>query len=56
MAASHTSVSLGQCGSGVGGRMDAGGQRPGVGRQGLMLLGGQCGDSDLKLPGHMGQC
>lgn len=36
--------------------MDAGGQRPGVGKQGLMLLGGQCGDSDLKLPGHMGQC
>lgn len=40
MAASHTSVSLGQCGSGVGGRMDAGGQRPGVGKQGLMLLEG----------------
>ena len=32
--------------------MDAGGQRPGVGKQGLMLLGGQCGDSDLKLPGR----
>lgn len=29
--------------------MDTGGQRPRVGKQGLMLLGGQCGDLDLRL-------
>lgn len=34
--------------------MDTGGQRPGVGNQGLMLLGGQCGDLDLRLSGHVG--
>ena len=29
--------------------MDTGRQRPRVGKQGLMLLGGQCGDLDLRL-------